>query len=118
MNLIEVDIRPSTNLTNLFKIDINNLVEKALVQASLIVQNTAKDLAPYLSWNLKSSISVDYSKIKQLYTIIWSKLDYARIRHWINRKNPQTLRYMFRGYEENATNIRRIFENVLKQSFK
>jgi hypothetical protein len=113
MNLI-VDPR----LENLFKIDINNEIQMWLVKASLLTQNKSKDIAPYLSWTLKRSISVDYSWLSQLYTIVWSSLPYARIRHFINNKNPQTLRYLWRWYEDSKQEIDWIFKKIMDKILK
>lgn len=107
----------SKKLENLLNFDLNNALEKALIQSSLIVQNASKDNAPYLSWNLKRSISVDYWKLKDLYTIVWSRLPYAKVRHRVNKKNPHTLRYLFRWYEDNETKIQSIFDKVIKSTF-
>jgi len=115
---MKLDVKVDQRLKDLFQIDIKDKIEKALIQSSLIVQNRAKDIAPYLSWTLKRSISVDYSNIKQLYTVVWSNVPYARKRHWENKKNPQTLRYLFRWYEENKTKIENIFKQALNDILK
>jgi len=114
---MKLTVKTDSRLDKALKINVNDVIQQALIQSSLLVQNRAKDIAPYLSWTLKRSISVNYWYLWKLYTIIWSSLPYAKRRHRENKKNPQTLRYLFRWYDEMKSQIDTIFTNAMKKVF-
>lgn len=70
--------------------------EKSMAQ---VIVNRAKMLAPVLTGALRQSGRVEQSKGKT--TAIFGgksvSVPYARRRHYENRKNPQTLRYLERA---------------------
>jgi len=89
--------------------DLEDKIQKALMRATLEIQNRAKEIAPYVTGTLRRSITSNFGRIKQGITTVGSGVPYARIRHYINKKNPHTLRYLERGYTENEQKIRDIF---------
>ena len=112
-----MNIKVSSNLQKVMnsRFDLNNVLQKALIQSSLLVQNSAKEFAPYDTWKLRQSITTNLSKITQLQAIIWSPLPYARRRNYENNKNPQTKLYLVtRAYEVNKSEILRLVWQNLK----
>ena len=90
-------------------------MQKALIQSSLLVQNSAKEFAPYQTGKLRQSITTNLSRITQLQAIVWSPLPYARIRNYINNKNPQTKMYLVsRAYDTNKQEILKLVWQNLK----
>lgn len=69
-------------------------LKKALLEMSLDIQRRAVILAPVLTAALRNSGVVE--PITDGYRIRFgnSRVPYARIRHFQNRKNPQTLGYL------------------------
>lgn len=115
-------VKVSSNLqkvlkTGGFEVNIKNAIEKALAQTALLVQNKAKELAPYDTGKLRQSITTNFNRIKQGKAIIWSPLPYARLRNYVNKRNPQTKFYLVsRSYDETKNNFSPIIKRALKVS--
>lgn len=92
--------------TKLPKMDLNTAIKKSLWQSVTLVQWKAVNNAPYLSWNLKRSIWVE---VKQDIWIVWTNLDYAKAREYVNKKNPHTKFYMKRALETSLEQIKIYF---------
>jgi len=99
-------------------INVDNAIELALSKIWLMVQNTAKINSPYDRGTLRRSISTDFSKIKQGLVVVWSPVVYARIREFVNKKNPHTKFYLMRWFTENKTKINQIIKTALKDKLK
>ena len=94
--------------------DINDPIQKWLLQSWLIVQNQAKLNAPFDTGTLRRSITMNTNNLKRWYVIIGSPVVYSRRREFENYKNPQTLYYLKRGYEMNKTQIVGIIKTALQ----
>lgn len=79
----------------------------------LIVQNAAKENAPYLTGTLRRSISTDFDKITQWVVIVWSPVVYARRREYENYLHPERKFYLKRAYTENKKEILDIVRKYL-----
>ena len=116
MNVIVIDPKFKQFLGKGF--DINKPMEKALLQWSLLIQNSAKENAPYASGQLRQSITTNLSWIKNLNVVIGSPLPYAQKRNFVNKKNPHTLNYLVsRAYDDNVTKLDTIINNALQAYF-
>lgn len=97
--------------------DIKDPLQLALIQIASIVRNQAKLNSPFLTWNLRESITADLSEVKQLIAIVWAGdaiIKYAKIREFINYKNPSTRFYLKRGYTMQKERIGKIVRQALK----
>lgn len=103
------DIDKIINLNN----NINNIIPLALAKIWLIVQNAAKENAPYLTGTLRRSISTDFDKITQWVVIVWSPVVYARRREYENYLYPERKFYLKRAYTENKKEILDIVRKYL-----
>lgn len=118
MNVVTVNVDPKLKALLKKQFDIKQPIEKALLQSWLLIQNSAKDYAPYQSGKLRQSITMDTSNIKQLNVIIWSPLVYAQRRNYENKKNPHTLNYLVtRSYDDNKGEIEDIIQKALQDYF-
>lgn len=72
-------------------------MDKALLEMSLDIHRRAGILAPFLTGALKKSGKV--SKALEGYIVSFGsdRVPYAMRRHYENKKNPQTLRYLERA---------------------
>ena len=68
--------------------NVNSAIQVALSKIWLMVANTSKELAPYQTWNLRRSISVDFTRVQKWTVVVWSPEPYARRREFENYKNP------------------------------
>ena len=100
---------------NLWK-SVSSAVQLILTDVALLIQNTAKINAPFMTWNLRWSITTDFNRIQQWFVVVWSPVAYARIREYVNFKNPQTTHYLERWYTENQREIENIIRKDLHQS--
>ena len=92
--------------TNFSIEDIKPAIEKSLNQSVILVEWKAKMNAPVLSWDLKGSINWE---VDDLYWIVWSNVKYAKIREYINNKNPKKRFYMKRALESSVWKIQKYF---------
>ena len=69
---------------------VNAVVQIILVDVWNEITNNAKENAPYLTWSLRKSLNQDFSAISKWFAVVGSPLDYASLREYSNRKNPQT----------------------------
>lgn len=100
---------------NLWK-SVPSAIQLVLTDVALLIQNSAKINAPYMTWNLRSSITTDFNRIQQWFVVVWSPVAYARIREYVNYKNPQTKYYLERWYTENKEQIDWIIKKDLYQA--
>lgn len=122
--------------------DVNNSLQKALIDISLLIQTTAKEpsYAPYKTWNLRRSITTDWSNITRLKAIVWSPVIYARIQEiwwtiypkkakyltfqidWKRiRTKSVTIKwkyYLKRAYQDNSSKINGIVLKALDSNIK
>jgi len=105
------------DLLNALPLDltIEGAINKAMINITLMVQNSAKVNAPFKTWTLRKSIQSNLTKIKQGITIVWSPLIYARRREFENKKNPDRRFYLKRAYTENKNKIDKIIKEALKK---
>ena len=61
------------------KINLDEPIQKSLLQSWFIVSTRAKELAPYRSWNLRRSIQPDTTEISNRRVFVGSNAKYARI---------------------------------------
>ena len=73
-------------------------MDRAVLEMATDIDRRAKVLAPVDTGNLVNSSKIKREK-QASYSVSFgsSRVPYARIRHEINRKNPQTLRYLERA---------------------
>lgn len=110
-------IKLSNNLQKRLKDwrNINDMIQKSLLQVSLKIQNSAKEFAPYKTGKLRQSITHTIQKNKAM---IWSPLPYARRRNYENNLNPDRKFYLItRAYDVNKSEINEIFKDNLKITF-
>ena len=99
-------------------INPDTVLEGGLQLASELVKAKAYDIAPFKTGKLRESIYVNNSRIKQWQTKITTKwVYYATLRHYINYKNPQTLLYLHRWYDESKDKINNIFKLIVWDMF-
>lgn len=113
---MKITIQVSEKTKKFMAVNWSDVIQRGLTKVTLMVQNRAKELAPYQTWTLRRSITSDFVKIRQGISIVWSPVPYARRRHYENKKNPQTLRYLERGYTEQIEEIKRVFLQTLQQA--
>lgn len=97
---------------NLWK-SVSSAVQLILTDVWLLIQNSAKINAPYQTGNLRWSITTDFNRIQQWFVVVWSPVAYARVREYVNYKNPQTKYYLERWYTENKSEIDSIIKRDL-----
>jgi len=97
--------------TNMKKYDLDWAIKKSLTQSSLVVHWKAVKNAPYQTWNLRRSLNW---KIKEDTAIVWTNVKYAKIREYVNKKNPSRRFYMKRALESSYNEIKRIFTKNIK----
>jgi len=95
-----------TLTSNLKTYDLKWAIEKSLIQSTEVVRWKAVKNAPYQTWNLRRSITTEVKRDKW---IIWTNVKYAKVREYINKKNPSRRFYMKRALEKSWFEIKRIF---------
>ena len=91
---------------NIPTLDIKWGIKKSLIQSTLLVHWKAVNNAPFLSWNLRRSL---HFKVKGDTGKVWTNVKYARVREYINKKNPSKIFYMKRAIESSYHKIEQIF---------
>lgn len=86
-------------------------IKKSLTQSALLVQWKAVKNAPYETWTLRRSIT---NEIKKDTAIIWTNVRYAKVREYVNKKNPWRKFYMKRALESSYWKIKQIFTKNIK----
>lgn len=80
------------------------VIDKSLKQSALVVQNRAKINAPYLTGNLRRSITHDVGEGS---ASIGTNVIYAAVREYNTRRKPDG--YLRPALEKNADKINKIF---------
>lgn len=99
-----------TITSNLKTYDLQWAINKSLIQSTLEVQWKAVRFAPYETWNLRRSITTE---VKKDTWIVWTNVKYAKLREYVNKKNPSKKFYMKRALETSIPKIERIFTKNL-----
>jgi len=94
-------------------VDISWAIQKSLYQSVNTIRNKAIDNAPYLTWNLRRSIT---TKVLQDKWLVWTNVKYAKIREFYNRKNPHTKFYMKRAMNDSLVMIQWYFNYNIKKA--
>jgi len=104
-------------------IDINEAIQKSLLQSWYLVSTSAKKNAPYRTWNLRRSINPDFTEVRHRKVIVWSNAKYARIQELWGRITPKRSSYLtwrskWRWYRAKEVNIKGKFYmlNALKEN--
>lgn len=97
---------------------VNAVVQIILVDVWNEITNNAKENAPYLTWSLRKSLNQDFSAINKWFAVVGSPLDYASLREYSNRKNPQTTFYLKRAFTEHMDTIHNIILEDLQSNMK
>lgn len=97
---------------------LNATIQIILTDVSLEISNNAKENAPYLTWSLRRSISPDFNYIKRWFSVVWSPLNYAWLREYVNNRNPQTKYYLKRAFTEHEWEITKIILEDLNLNIK
>jgi len=95
--------------------DLQGSIKKSLIQSTLLVQWKAVRNAPYQTWNLRRSITTEVKKDTWL---IWTNVKYAKVREYVNKKNPSRKFYMKRALESSANQIKKIFTKNITNVFR
>ena len=98
--------------------NVEGAIQLMLTDVANLIMNSAKQNAPYLTWTLRKSINTDFNKIQKWMAIVWSPVKYARIREYVNNKNPDRRYYLRRWYEDNEMKIQRIVKETLDKKMK
>ena len=106
--MIKLDIKG-----DLDKLGIDKGIQKSLVQSTQLVRGSAIENAPFQTGNLRRSIT---TKIEPRTGIVGTNVVYARVREYVNKKNPNRRFYMRRALQDNAEKILKIFANNVDQS--
>lgn len=97
---------------------VNAVVQIILVDVWNEISNNAKENAPYLIGALRRSIAPDFNAISKWFAVVGSDLNYASLREYSNRKNPQTTKYMKRAFTEHEQDIKTIILEDLNLNLK
>ena len=111
---IEWDIDKVENIDK----NVSSAIQLMLTDVWLLVSNSAKKNAPYLSWTLRRSISTDFNNIKRWFAVVWSDVKYAKRREYENKKNPDRRYYLLRWYIENQNKVSAIVIDALTKKLK
>lgn len=98
--------------------NVSSAIQLMLMDVANVIQNSAKQNAPYLTGTLRKSINTDFNKIQRGTAIVWSPVKYARVREYVNNKNPHTKYYLRRWYSENEMKIQKIVKDALNKQMK
>ena len=91
-----INIKINKNF-NLNKIDIWKIMKIWLYNSSEEAIEVAREFAPYQTWKLKQSIGRMPANINEntRKVVVWPrKVEYAQLREFVNRKNPNKRFYM------------------------
>ena len=88
---------------------LRSVVNLALHKSALIIQNTAKELSPYKTGNLRRSIT---NLIKGGSAYVGSDVVYARVREYNTKKIPDG--YLRPALDRNEGRIEKIFEGAIE----
>jgi len=88
------------------KMDLQGAIQKSLQQSVLLVQWKWVKNAPYLTWNLRRSITTE---VKKDIWFVWSNVKYAKIREYVNKKNPHRRLYLTRALNTSIEQIKGFF---------
>ena len=108
------DLKKAMNLNK----SVSSWIQLILTDVALLIQNTAKIYAPYLTWNLRWSIWTDFNRIQQWIAVVWSDVSYARKREFENRAHPDRVLYLHRAWRDNEWNIQSIINKDLSKELK
>jgi len=76
------------------KIDLDDVIQKSLIQSAYLISTRAKELAPYRSWNLRRSIMPDLTEVSNRRVFVWSNAKYARIQELGGTIKPKNGKYL------------------------
>ena len=110
-----INIKINTNFTLQ---DIKPAITKSIAQSTYLVDEKAWNNAPYKTWNLRRWI---WYEIKDYIWIVWvsEKVPYAKLREYVNKKNPHKRFYMKRALESSIKEIEDFFnKNILAYIIK
>jgi len=110
-----LNIKINTNFTLQ---DIKPAIAESIKQSVLLVDKKAWNNAPYKTWNLRRWI---WYEIKDYIWIVWvsEKVPYAKLREYVNKKNPHKRFYMKRALESSIKEIEDFFnKNILAYIIK
>ena len=93
-----------------FPARVNTAIQLSLQQSALVIQNKAKMEAPYLTGNLRRSIT---HIVKMGLAKIGTNVEYARIREYATRGKPRG--YLRPALLDNKRKIVQIFERNLSK---
>ena len=114
--------------TNFKNIDFTKAIKKAIAKSTLLVQGKAIKNAPVWDyrainrrdggarqwWTLRRSIT---TKMTPTVWKVWTNVPYARIREFVNKKNPHTKFYMKRALESSENEIEKIFYKEIRNVY-
>jgi len=111
-----LNIKINTNFTLQ---DIKPAITKSIELSTALVHWKANKNAPYKTWNLASSINL----VNKTYSwIVWvssQTAPYAKLREYVNKKNPHKKFYMKRALESSIKEIEDFFnKNILAYIIK
>lgn len=89
-------------------------IEKSLVQSTELIRWKAVRNAPYLTWTLRRSIT---TKVTMDTWIIWTNVKYAKVREYVNKKNPHKKFYMKRALDSSVDKVNQIFLKNISDVF-
>lgn len=93
-------------------------IQKSIKQSVLLVDEKAWNNAPYFKWNLRRGI---WYEVKPYIWTVWvsEKVPYAKLREYVNKKNPHKRFYMKRALESSQKEIQEFFnKNILDYIIK
>lgn len=111
-----ITIKSNFDLNKLSPELVWEITEIGLYNSSELAIWEAREFAPYKTWRLKAWIwrepSIIWKKTKKV--IVWPrKIDYAVLREFSNRKNPDKKFYMKKTWEKIPELVEKEFEKAV-----
>lgn len=102
-----------THRINQWREGTERKLDAAVLTMATDIQRVATTLAPVETGNLASSGRIEREG-EAHYTVIFggNRVPYARRRHYENKKNPGTLKYLERAGDSTARNIKRYLKGI------
>lgn len=102
-----------TSRINQWTAETEGKLDKAVLTMATDIDRVAKTLAPHASGALAASGRIERNGPAN-YSVIFggSRVPYALRRHYENKKNPQTLRYLQRAGDSTSRNVKRYLRGI------
>ena len=110
---IKIESKSLDRLLGRYKRNQDIAIDKSLHQSALLVQGSAKQRSPYLTGNLRRSIT---HVIKKGIALVGTNIVYAQVREFNTRRLPQG--YLRPAFRKNLNKIKEIFTKNINRVIK